>query len=425
MYPQPAVASERCELLDAYIRVRAASEQICAPLYVEDYGIQTIPEVSPPKWHLAHVSWFYETFILKVFQSGYRDFHPDFGYLFNSYYQQVGKMHPRSERGLISRPTVAEVRSYRQAIDEAMSTLISTAPSQQWPEILRRLTIGLNHEQQHQELLLTDIKHILAYNPMRPAYRHDLKMPDSSRCSLQYVGFDGGLKQAGHEGDGFAYDNESPRHQVWLDDYGLANRLVTNGEYLEFIEDEGYERSELWLSDGWFQVQKQRWNAPLYWEIHDGQWQQMSLRGLQPMQEHTPVSHISYYEADAFARWAGQRLPTEAEWENAALGLEPLGNFRDRDVLEPEAASEGEGLLQMFGDCWEWTSSAYSAYPGYRADEGALGEYNGKFMSSQFVLRGGSCVTPEGHIRSTYRNFFYPQERWQFKGLRLAQDFAR
>ncbi|MGV6816807.1 MAG: ergothioneine biosynthesis protein EgtB [Thiotrichales bacterium] len=424
MYARSTVASERSDYLDAYRQVRADSERICAPLYIEDYGIQTVPEVSPPKWHLAHVSWFFETFILKVFQPAYQEFHPAFGYLFNSYYQQVGKMHPRAERGLIARPTVAEVMSYREAIDEAMSSLILSAPSAQWAEISRRLIIGLNHEQQHQELLLTDIKHIFAYNPLRPAYRKDLKSGRNQRSVLSYIGFEAGLKSIGYDGDSFAYDNESPRHQVFLNDYSLANRLVTNGEYQEFIEDQGYQRPEFWLADGWFQLNRLQWKAPLYWEQGDGQWQRMTLGGLRPLETHAPVSHISYYEADAYARWAGQRLPTEAEWENAASSIERKGNFRSHDILEPQSATEGAGLLQMFGDCWEWTSSAYSAYPGYRADEGALGEYNGKFMANQFVLRGGSCVTPDDHIRSTYRNFFYPHERWQFKGLRLAQDAA-
>ncbi len=422
MHTQQQSASERAELIHSYQHVRVETEQLCAPLAVEDFGIQTTVEVSPPKWHLAHVSWFFETFLLKPFRREYREFHAQFGYLFNSYYQQVGTMHPRPERGLLSRPTVAEVMDYRAHVDEAMCALIDSAPARDWPEINRRLIIGLNHEQQHQELLLTDIKHIFSYNPLLPAYRGDLQVPRNRPVSMRWIDGKQGQVEIGHQGAGFAYDNEMPRHTVWLQPHRLANRLVTNGEYLEFIRDEGYTRPELWLADGWYHLQQTGWQAPLYWLHRDEQWMEKTLGGLRPLELHLPVTHVSYYEADAYARWVGKRLPTEAEWENASNTVPVQGNFRTADCLHPESPIAAEGLLQMFGDCWEWTSSAYSAYPGYRADAGALGEYNGKFMCNQQVLRGGSCVTPQAHIRASYRNFFYPQERWQFMGVRLAED---
>jgi ergothioneine biosynthesis protein EgtB len=413
----------RQQFIPYFRTVRQHSERLCQPLQIEDYVIQTTPEASPAKWHLAHVTWFYETFMLKVFSPNYRDFHPRFRYLFNSYYEQVGEFFPRSQRGLLSRPTVEEVYRYRAYVDEQMAQLIETASEEDWYNIAARLLIGLNHEQQHQELLLTDLKYNLAFNPLRPAYRDDL--PTSSHQtapSLNWFDYAGGLESIGFQCDGFAYDNESPRHQVYIPAFKLASRPVTNGEYLAFIEADGYQRPELWLSDGWSTIHKLGWQAPLYWEKIDGQWWQMTLGGMRPLVMDEPVCHVSYYEADAFATWQEKRLPTEAEWEVAARDLPIQGNLRDRGFLQPIVAEQGESLLQMYGDVWEWTQSPYTPYPGYHPQPGALGEYNGKFMCNQMVLRGGSCVTPNDHIRLTYRNFFYPDERWQFKGFRLAED---
>jgi ergothioneine biosynthesis protein EgtB len=418
----PSVLS-RHDALQHFRRVRQDSERLCQPLQIEDYVIQTTPEASPAKWHLAHVSWFYETFILTVFSDDYREFHPRFRYLFNSYYEQVGDFFPRPQRGLLSRPTVEEVYRYRAYVDEQMAQLIETAREEAWINIAARLVIGLNHEQQHQELLLTDLKYNLAFNPLRPAYRDDLPTPPCRTVpALNWLEYSGGLESLGYDGEGFAYDNESPRHQVYVPSFGLASRLVTNGEYLEFIEDGGYERPELWLSDGWSSIHKMGWQAPLYWEKVDGQWWQMTLGGLRPLVADEPVCHVSYYEAEAFAAWKDKRLPTEAEWEVAARDLPVKGNLRDSGFLQPIVADGNSGLLQMVGEVWEWTQSPYTPYPGYRPQPGALGEYNGKFMCNQLVLRGGSCVTPDDHIRPSYRNFFYPHERWQFKGFRLAED---
>ncbi len=414
----------RLAALQQFRTVRQDSETICTPLQIEDYVIQTTPEASPAKWHLAHVTWFYETFILTDFLPHYQPFHPRFRYLFNSYYEQVGQFFPRPQRGLLSRPTVAEVYRYRAYVDEQMVQLIETAKAEDWPTIAQRLLIGLHHEQQHQELLLTDLKYNLAFNPLRPPYREDLPtMPNGTAPALNWLEYSGGLDNIGYTGESFAYDNELPRHQVLLSPFRLASRLVTNGEYLEFMEAGGYERPELWLSDGWSTIRKQSWQAPLYWEKIEHQWWQMTLAGMQPLRTEAPVCHVSYYEANAFATWKNQRLPSEAEWEVAVRQLPITGNLRDTGFLHPiVAAGKGDELLQMYGDVWEWTQSPYSPYPGYRPAAGALGEYNGKFMCNQFVLRGGSCVTPANHLRPTYRNFFYPHERWQFKGFRLAED---
>lgn len=413
----------RQEFLQRFRTVRQDSESLCQPLQIEDYVIQTTPEASPAKWHLAHVTWFYETFILTVFSDNYREFHPRFRYLFNSYYEQVGEFFPRPHRGLLSRPTVEEVYRYRTYVDAQMSQLIEKANEKDWYHIASRLLIGLNHEQQHQELLLTDLKYNLAFNPLRPAYRHDLPTPPHRTAPpLNWFDYADGLEAIGFQGDGFAYDNESPRHSVYIRPFKLASRLVTNREYLAFIEADGYQRPELWLSDGWSTIHKLGWQAPLYWEQVDGQWWQMTLGGMRPLVLDEPVCHVSYYEANAFATWQEKRLPTEAEWEVAARDLPLTGHLRDKGFLHPIVAEPGTGLLQMFGDVWEWTQSPYIPYPGYRPQSGALGEYNGKFMCNQMVLRGGSCVTPNDHIRVTYRNFFYPHERWQFKGLRLAED---
>jgi ergothioneine biosynthesis protein EgtB len=411
-------------LLAAYRAVRAFSERICEPLAAEDYVVQTAVETSPPKWHLAHVTWFFETFLLEPFVSGYRPFHPRFDYLFNSYYEQLDSGYwPRPDRGLLSRPTVEEVYAYRRHVDEAMAGLIGQSDPSRLAAVQGRLAIGLNHEQQHQELMLTDIKHNFAVNPLRPAYRADLPRAGRREADpLVFLPFEGGLVEIGGTGEGFAYDNELPAHRVFLEPYRLADRLVTNGEYLQFVEDGGYQAPGLWLSDGWQVLNREGWGAPLYWERVDGEWHEMTLGGLRPLNPADPVAHVSYYEADAFAAWAGKRLPSEAEWERAASGRPVTGNFADDGRLHPQPAEQGEGPRQLFGDLWEWTASAYLPYPGYRAPAGALGEYNGKFMCGQMVLRGGSCASSRDHVRASYRNFFYPHERWQFKGIRLAED---
>ncbi|MBK1733007.1 ergothioneine biosynthesis protein EgtB [Thiococcus pfennigii] len=421
---RPTATDEEVEaLLGDFRRIRAFSEQLCEPLAIEDYGLQTAVEASPPKWHLAHVSWFYETFLLRPFLHGYRVFHPRFDYLFNSYYEQTGSgFWPRPERGLLSRPTVAEVYDYRHHVDAAMARLIDDCPTADRATVTERLRIGLHHEQQHQELLLTDIKHHFAHNPLRPAYRADLPRAEPSAPEpLRWQAFEGGLIEIGAAGAGFAYDNERPRHRVHLEPFALAERPVNNAEWLEFIADGGYEDPALWLSDGWAEVRRRGWRAPLYWERQGEAWEMMTLAGMRPLDPAEPVCHLSYYEADAFATWAGKRLPSEAEWECAA-GDQPVGgNFVETGTLHPRPAA-GPGLRQLFGDVWEWTASAYLGYPGYRAARGALGEYNGKFMCNQMVLRGGSCASARDHVRASYRNFFYPHERWQFMGLRLAGE---
>lgn len=424
--PEATANAERMEeLLAEFRRIRAFSEQLCEPLAIEDYGLQTTVEASPPKWHLAHVSWFYETFLLGPFLPGYRPFHPRFDHLFNSYYEQTGSgLWPRAERGLLSRPTVAEVYDYRHHVDTAMERLAAEAPAADWPTIAERFSIGLNHEQQHQELLITDIKRHFAHNPLRPAYRADLPCaPPSVPEPMRWQTFEGGLVEIGASGEGFAYDNERPRHRVYLEPFALADRPVTNGELLEFIADGGYGNPALWLSDGWAEVQQRGWRCPLYWEQQDGEWSIMTLAGMRPLNPAEPACHLSYYEADAFATWAGKRLPTETEWEHAAGNRPVTGNFLETGWLHPRPADgEPAGLRQLFGDVWEWTGSAYLGYPGYRAASGALGEYNGKFMCNQMILRGGSCASARDHLRASYRNFFYPHERWQFMGLRLAGD---
>ncbi len=421
----------------AYGRVRAFTEQLCEPLEIEDYMLQTAVEASPPKWHLAHVSWFFETFLLKPFLAGYQEFHPHFDHLFNSYYEQTeAGFWPRPQRGLLSRPTVAEVYAYRRHVDDAMARLLGECPAEHQATVQTRLEIGLNHEQQHQELLITDIKYNLAYNPLRPAYRADLAVAAAQDpVPLTFTTFEGGVHSFGapeptrHEhghqdrsaARGFAYDNEFPRHQRLLEPFRLADRLVTNAEYQTFIDDGGYRHPGLWLSDGWARINSEGWQAPLYWEPLDGVWHETTLGGRRPLNPAEPVCHLSYFEAEAYARWAGRRLPTEFEWEHAAAGRSVDGHFVDDGRFHPSPASAGS-LQQLFGDCWEWTASAYLPYPRYRAVDGALGEYNGKFMSGQMVLRGGSCATSRNHARATYRNFFYPHERWQFNGIRLAED---
>ena len=409
-------------LIEGYNTVRATSETLCEPLEIEDYGIQTMPDVSPPKWHLAHTSWFFETFLLKPYLKDYVEYHPDYVRLFNSYYDQVGEYHPRPQRGFLSRPTVKDVLQYRTHVDNAMQRLLAQNDHANWTDIETRTVIGLNHEQQHQELLLTDIKHIFAANPLRPVYR-DLPQSTAEAAPLQWLEHAGGLIEIGADVNGFAYDNECPRHKVYLQPYKLASRPVTTAEYLAFIEDAGYDRPELWLSEGWKAIKEGRFNKPLYWELRDAEWWQMTLSGMRVLNPDAPVCHVNYFEADAYANWAGKRLPTEAEWEAVAADTPIEGNLRDAGYLQPQAC-KGEGMQQLFGDVWEWTQSAYNPYPGFHAPQGALGEYNGKFMCSQYVLRGGSCVTPENHIRPSYRNFFYPADQWQVSGIRLAEDVS-
>lgn len=411
------------ELSRLYREIRAFTEKLAAPLSPEDCVVQSMPDVSPTKWHLAHTTWFFETFVLQQQLAEYRPFHPRYGYLFNSYYNAIGERHPRPKRGLLSRPSLEEVYAYRESVDRWMLELLDKDADTLSPEALGVIEIGLHHEQQHQELLLTDIKHVLSCNPLRPAYVERVAHQTTAEAVPCYWHeFPEQLVEIGHEGGSFAYDNEKPRHRVFLNPFKLCSRLVTNGEYLQFIADNGYRRPELWLSDGWATVTERQWEAPLYWEKLGDTWFHQTLAGLVKVHPANPVCHVSYYEADAFARWRNARLPTEAEWEVAATPLAIEGNFVETERFHPSAATESRTLTQMYGDVWEWTASPYSAYPGYRPAEGAIGEYNGKFMCNQFVLRGGSCVTSQSHIRPTYRNFFPPDARWQFTGIRLADD---
>lgn len=413
------VQDDEADWIDAYRKTRAYTERICSPLETDDYQLQSIVETSPPKWHIAHVSWFFETFLLTPFLPGYRPFHPRFGYLFNSYYETVGHMHPRSKRGMLSRPTVETVYTYRAYVDEHMLALLSSLDSSNRDNILFRLRLGLNHEQQHQELLLMDIKHNFSVNSLAPKYRTDLKVHLRESRPVHWVGYEDGIRQIGAAAEGFHFDNEAPRHSVLLNAWRLADRLVTNSEYLEFVQDGGYNDPRLWLADGWHLIRQRDWRHPLYWSESGGERREFTLGGIRPLDPHQPVSHVCFYEADAFARWAGKRLPTEAELE-CALATRPFqGNFADSDYLHPRSATD-QG--QWYGDLWAWTSTPYSAYPGFKPLEGAMGEYNGKFMANQIVLKGGCCATPAGHTRASYRNFFYPHDRWVFSGLRLADD---
>ena len=383
-----------------------------------------MPDVSPTKWHLAHTTWFFETFILKKFVAGYRPEVPQYAYLFNSYYNAAGDMHRRDLRGLISRPTVKEAQRYRSSIDSHIDDLLSNAAEKLFDEIEPILILGIHHEQQHQELLVTDIKHVFAQNPLYPVFREQkIGIVPTQTTPMHFLDFEEKTVEIGHDGRGFAYDNESPRHRALIPAFSMASRPVTNGEYIAFIEDNGYARAEFWLSLGWLTVNEQHWQSPLYWTKRDGRWWNFTLSGFRPVDENEPVTHVSYFEADAFANWTGARLPTEFEWERAAAKIDIEGNFVESEIFHPcPAPVSADDLHQMFGDVWEWTRSAYSPYPGYRAAPGALGEYNGKFMCNQYVLRGGSCATSQSHIRRTYRNFFQPEKRWQFTGIRLARD---
>jgi len=444
-------------LADQYRSVRALSEKLCETLVTEDYVIQPMPDCSPTKWHLAHTSWFFETFVLKDHVDGYRSPHPQYDFLFNSYYNAVGARHCRPKRGLISRPTVADTYSYREHVDTALLNLLASASAETLQEIEPLITIGLHHEQQHQELMLTDIKYVFWENPLRPAFRPadigcigvdgslagmHLHAPGpvpiahqgSPSRPVKWVDFDGGLVWTGHDGGSFAFDNEGPRHQVYLQPFALASTPVTAGEYLAFMQDGGYRRPELWLAEGWATVQSCGWDSPLYWEKHDGEWWQFTLTGMRPVDPEEPVCHVSFFEAEAYASWAGARLPTEFEWEHAAAQQKLEGNFVEDGLYHPTGISRalsqsGEeravdalatGISQVYGDVWEWTQSSYAPYPGFRESSGALGEYNGKFMANQYVLRGGSCATSRSHVRATYRNFFPSNARWQFSGIRLA-----
>jgi len=439
-------------LAERYRAVRSFTTTLAAPLRDEDCVVQSMPDASPTKWHLAHTTWFFETFVLARAIPSYRAFHDGYGFLFNSYYDAVGSRHPRPERGLLTRPSLDEIRAYREHVDTKMSELMASSagarPRTPGFDIAFATRLGLEHEQQHQELLLTDILHAFSRNPLRPAYRETgavIAVPDADPLrvdpvTLRWKRYEGGLHEIGHdEADGFSFDNERPRHRVFLDAFSLANRLVTNAEYLAFIADGGYARPELWLADGFAEVQMQRWSAPLYWERNrdeNGQpptarFSQFGLLGVEPLDPHAPVCHVSFYEADAYARWAGARLPSEAEWELAAQGARPAGNFVESGHLAPIALRHSGALretewseepYQLFGDVWEWTQSPYVGYPGFQPWTGAIGEYNGKFMCNQLVLRGGSCVTSTNHIRASYRNFFPPSARWQFSGIRLARS---
>jgi ergothioneine biosynthesis protein EgtB len=427
----PGRPLDRASLRRHFAAVRRDSERLAADLSAEDQAIQSMPDASPTKWHLAHTSWFFETFLLQPFDPAYREFDPAFAYLFNSYYEAAGPRHPRPQRGLLSRPGIERVLAYRDHVTTAMLRLIDQPGAAGWREAAPLVELGLHHEQQHQELILMDIKHVFSVNPLLPSYQaprpHALPPTSSGRG---WIDFAGGLVEIGHAAQGFAFDNEGPRHRVWLDPFRLATHPVSCGDFLDFIADGGYRRAELWLSEGWATAQQEDWRAPLYWRPAEpaaakagGEWRIFTLCGEKRVEPQEPVCHVSFYEADAFARWAGHRLPTEAEWEVAAEGVPLSGNLADRAIYHPGPDAGGDARLrQMIGDVWEWTASPYIPYPRFRPAAGAIGEYNGKFMSNQMVLRGGAAVTPAGHLRITYRNFFPPAARWAFSGLRLAED---
>ena len=419
------ILTDRAAIIEQFRKVRSASETLAEPLTPEDWMLQSMPDASPVKWNLAHTSWFFETFILSRYAADYTVFHPKFGYLFNSYYNQVGKMHPRPERGMLSRPTAQEILDFRAHVNEEIVRLVREGADAVIEEIAPLMALGLAHEEQHQELLLTDLKHGLYQNPLLPGVYDDAgadKKPAAS-APLRWERMEGGLCEIGWNGEGFAFDNEGPRHKVYLHPFELANRAVTNADYLAFMEDGGYENPNYWLSDAWDAVRAEKWRAPLYWrKVGDG-WREFTLFGERAINPHAPVCHVSYYEAAAYAAWAEARLPTEFEWEAAASLFRLNGNFlKAARPAAPAPAAGDERLLQLYGDVWEWTASPYVAYPCYAPPGGAIGEYNGKFMSGQMVLKGGSCATPEGHMRVSYRNFFPPGARWQFSGFRLARD---
>ena len=400
-----------------YRSIRRTTLRLAAPLSAEDCALQSMPDASPAKWHLAHTTWFFETFLLEG-RPHYRPFDPAFRVLFNSYYNAVGEKHPRAERGMLSRPGLDEVLAYRDHVDSAVLALL---PADEFPAGL--LELGLQHEQQHQELILTDLKHLLSRNPLKPAYQKQWPLTPIRARVPRWIAHPGGLCEIGHAGAQFAFDNEMPRHRVWIEPFEVASHPVTHGDFIRFIEDGGYRRPELWLSAGWELARA--WQAPLYWERDEHGWRTFTLHGMVPVDANTPICHVSFFEAEAYARWAGARLPTEAEWEMAARDAPCSGNFLESGALHPLAAREEPArgtLSQAFGDVWEWTRSEYGPYPGFRTAAGTVGEYNGKFMSNQYVLRGGSCVTPASHIRGTYRNFFPADARWQFSGVRLARD---
>ncbi len=436
--PATTVDQDRKHLIEKFKAIRAHSEALVRPLQPEDCVVQSMADVSPTKWHLAHVTWFYERVILQQFVKDYHPFNESYYYIFNSYYNSLGQQVERERRGTLSRPTVMEVMEYRVAIDYRVEKFIEDVSDKDWDEVVKLFRIGFNHEQQHQELLLTDIKNVFALNPLRPAYLEIINNPAEKEASVlrdNYLTIGGGLCEVGAPRDGsggseFSYDNEHARHKVYLEDFKLLPRLVTCGEFISFIEDGGYENPSLWLSDAWALIQQAHWKHPLYWEKNENGWEIMTLAGMRPLNLAEPVCHVSYYESWAFARWAGKRLPTEFEWEVAAGTLDELqqgGNFVESSILHPVADSPVCGkndmsLSQMFGDVWEWTTSSYLPYPRYKQEAGPLGEYNGKFMSDQMILRGGSCLTPQSHIRKSYRNFFQCDKRWQMSGFRLADN---
>ncbi len=418
--PQPV---SRETLAARYHRVRCRSQALAAPLSAEDQTIQSMADASPTKWHLAHTTWFFETMVLAAFDAEYPIFDPDYRYLFNSYYESLGARHPRPQRGLLTRPSCDDIERYRAHVDEHMRTFIAKTKGEAWARAAALIELGCHHEEQHQELVLMDIQHAFSCNPTWPAYHAPIPHAVKTAPPLQWTALPGGDYEIGHGDEGFAFDNESPRHTIKLLPYRIANRLITNGEWLSFITADGYRRPELWLSDGWAAVMENGWTAPQYWRCgDDGIWHVFTLAGLSPLDPAAPVCHISFYEAEAYARWAGKRLPTEAEWEIASKIAPQHGNFLESGALSAQPANSGDELTQMFGDTWEWTQSPYSPYPGFKPAAGAVGEYNGKFMINQMVMRGGCCATPADHIRPTYRNFFYPHMRWQFGGVRLAED---
>lgn len=418
----------KSQLIQKYLDVREFTHLLCEPLEIEDYGIQSMPDVSPTRWHLAHTAWFFETFLLKPELPDYKTPNELYNYLFNSYYNAVGKQYPRANRGHISRPTVADTYSYREHVDQEMIRLFESLDEQKLTELSPIVLLGLNHEQQHQELMLTDIKHVLFQNPLYPAYSTPRALAPSNKVMpLSWTAFPGGRYEHGFAGDQFAFDNETPKHEILLQPFELANRLVTNADFLEFVKDGAYQTPALWLSDGWSIIHKENWQSPLYWVMRDEEWFEFTLSGLRALDMNAPVTHLSYYESDAFANWSMARLPSEFEWELSAQDQSIVGNFVESRHFHPRGTENtGPGrIVQMYGDVWEWTRSPYIPYPGFKAATGAIGEYNGKFMSSQMVLKGGSCVSSQDHIRATYRNFFYPHSRWQFMGLRLARDFNK